>query len=166
MYKNSFIDKYISNPLKDLSFGYSTLVFFSPTELENAQIGYSINNKGNLIIGEKPGDWKIYWLVIGYDELDGDPIFVDVNSDVFPIFSAEHGQGVWNPIPISSSFESFCSTLNEIRNIAHGRENPISLEKKPLSAKVKDNVLQKIRLLNPNLDIFYWENFINNSVDI
>ncbi len=66
-------------PIARVSLGYTTVVIFSESELEEAQVGYSESDSGETFRGEKKGDWKKSWLVIGFEDLCGDPIFVDLN---------------------------------------------------------------------------------------
>lgn len=47
---------------------------FSRDEFEEGQLGYSVDGKGNSLVGNAEGDWKESWYVIGYDEDLGDPI--------------------------------------------------------------------------------------------
>ena len=96
------IAKY-TGKLKDLSFhevtiGYSTIYLFAKSGLVEGQKGYSVDPNGKILTGEKDGDWKNSWLVIGYEELCGDPIFVDLNLEHLPVFTAIHGIGSWNKI--------------------------------------------------------------------
>ncbi len=74
------IAKY-TEKLKDLSFhevtiGYTTIYLFAETELSEGQKGYSVDPNGKSLVGGKDGDWKNSWLVIGFEELCGDPIFL------------------------------------------------------------------------------------------
>ncbi len=102
---------------------------------------------------------KYSWLVIGYEELCGDPFFVDLNEKELPVFTAAHGEGAWNPLLIASSFIGFIECLNEIRRISNGRDNPVSLEKNPLPEVEQNQVLSKISELNGNASLEFWESW-------
>ncbi len=41
---------------------------FSRDEIEEGQLGYSLDDKDNTLVGNTEGDWKVTWFVIGYDE--------------------------------------------------------------------------------------------------
>jgi hypothetical protein len=50
------------------------------------------------LTGQSEGDWKPNWLVIGFEDLCGDPLFVDIESAGFPVFTAAHGMENWKAI--------------------------------------------------------------------
>lgn len=80
---------------------------FSREEFEEGQLGYRMDIDGNSLTGDNEGDWKENWYVIGYDELVGDPIFIDINNKNYPILTAMHGEGEWEP-------EIMFSSLNKL----------------------------------------------------
>ena len=67
-------------PVEKVSCGYRAVTLFSEAELEDAQIGYSIGEGGEDVTGESDGDWRANWLVIGDEDVCGDPIFVDLTE--------------------------------------------------------------------------------------
>jgi hypothetical protein len=78
---------------------------FSRNEFKEGQLGYRVDEEGNnLIIDDS--DWKESWYVIGYEELFGDPIIVDIQDSNFPIFTIAH-DGEWIPQYLANSFETF-----------------------------------------------------------
>lgn len=84
---------------------------FSRDEFEEGQLGYSVGLENESLIGNEKGDWKESWFVIGYEELMGDPFFVDVKDVNFPVYTAEHGMGEWEPLLYSNSLEEFLAEL-------------------------------------------------------
>lgn len=84
---------------------------FSKDEFEEGQLGYREDEEGNSFIGNNEGDWKVGWFVIGYDEDLGDPIFVDINNKNYPVLTAEHGMGEWEPSVLYDSFEEFINNI-------------------------------------------------------
>ncbi|MFV5169711.1 hypothetical protein [Bacillus cereus] len=80
---------------------------FSREEFEEGQLGYSVDEKDNSLTGDSEGDWKETWYVIGYDENLGDPIFVDIEDKNYPIMTAMHGEGDWEPEIMFSSLNEF-----------------------------------------------------------
>ncbi|MBK9163837.1 MAG: SMI1/KNR4 family protein [Acidobacteria bacterium] len=143
--------------LKSFSLGYSGLRFFNESELSDGQLGYSVDPDGRSLAGSNPGDWKDGWTVIGYDERCGDPIFVDLNSEGFPVFTAVHGLGEWTPKQIGDTLESFRKCVDEISAISIGRENPVKLEANPISNLMRQEVLKKIKSFSLDSDLEFWE---------
>ncbi|PFD98369.1 hypothetical protein COE15_21500 [Bacillus cereus] len=85
---------------------------FSRADFEEGQLGYRVGGLENeSLIGNEKGDWKESWFVIGYEELMGDPFFVDVKDIDFPVYTAEHGMGEWEPLLHSDSLKEFLSVL-------------------------------------------------------
>ncbi|HEK9098975.1 hypothetical protein KFD70_05640 [Bacillus pfraonensis] len=85
---------------------------FSRDEFEEGQLGYRVGGLENeSLIGNEKGDWKDSWFVIGYEELMGDPFFVDVKDVHFPVYTAEHGMDAWEPLLHSDSLEKFLTEL-------------------------------------------------------
>ncbi|WP_445613698.1 hypothetical protein [Geobacillus sp. YF-1] len=100
---------------REFKFESVEVYIFSPDEIDNAQIGYSIDLRGNSLTGENKGDWKGAWLVIGHDLEVGDPIFVDLSSPNYPVFTAKHGLGYWEAVLLSESLFLFF-TGDELTN--------------------------------------------------
>jgi hypothetical protein len=148
-------------PLAQVSLGYTTVAIFSESELEEAQLGYGVSDSGETFTGEKKGDWKKSWLVIGSEDLCGDPIFVDLDAPELPVFSAAHGQGEWTPVMIASSFEGFVKALQEIESISDGRQNPVQLQRNPLLVSERERVLRRIAELNPDASLDFWESWFS-----
>lgn len=80
-----------------------TFALFKENELETEQLGYSVDEQGNFLTGNAKGDWHEGWIVIGYEEDLGDPLIVDTSQEGHPVFTAEHGSGDWEPIPLFNS---------------------------------------------------------------
>ena len=142
--------------LEEISLGYTTLHFFSAEEYVAGQIGYSVDPNGNSLVGENNGDWKQTWGVIGFEDLCGDPIFVDIGAAQLPVYTAAHGAGDWNPTLIADSFEGFRKSLKIVREIAAGRENAVKLEANPIGVEEAGRALNSIGAINPNSDIEFW----------
>ncbi|MEH7248264.1 hypothetical protein V7114_15920 [Neobacillus niacini] len=83
----------------------------SRDEFEEGQLGYREDEKGNSFVGNNEGDWKVSWFVIGYDEDLGDPIFVDIHNKNYPVLTAEHGMGEWEPSILYDSLEDFIKDI-------------------------------------------------------
>ena len=81
-----------------VSLGYFAIHIYDVEELEEAQIGYSVHPSGTSLIDENPGSWQTNWVVIGYEDGCGDPIFIDSEADGFPVYTAIHGTGYWSRV--------------------------------------------------------------------
>lgn len=147
----------------EISFGSTTIRVYRPKELTSAQIGYSIDPKGRPLFGDKNGDWRKTWLVIGYDETCGDPIFIDTSEEGYPVYTAMIGQGRWDPVCIAVSLTAFGHTLSVIAIVAKGREYPVALEQNPLTQSEKDTALATIRKHNPRIDLEFWQTLLSES---
>jgi hypothetical protein len=136
------------------------VTLFADHEIHDAQVGYSIGDSGKSFVGEQVGDWKENWLVIGYEDLCGDPIFIDLSQSELPVFTAAHGEGDWNPILIGSSLDGFVQALIEVERLAQGRNNPVQLERKPLTEIECEMVLSRIAKLNRNASLEFRQNWL------
>ncbi|MED1569195.1 copper resistance protein [Bacillus paramycoides] len=141
---------------RELSIGYSVLIIYSNDALEKEQLGYSIDNKGNSLIGTNKGDWRQSWFVIGHEEEYGNPIFVDMSRRYLPVYTAEHGEGEWNPRIVSSSLKGFIKTSNYLYDLSKGRETPIENKDNALSVSDKAKLLTKIIIQTKRLNIRFW----------
>jgi hypothetical protein len=93
--------------VEDPEIGTVSIHLFTREEFEEGQIGYSVDQEGNSLTGNNEGDWKESWYVIGYDEDLGDPIFVDIENKNYPVMTAMHGAGDWEPEVTFSSLDEF-----------------------------------------------------------
>jgi hypothetical protein len=141
----------------EVSYGYEKVYIHRSAALESAQVGYSVRATGESLTGDRDGDWHRNWVVIGYEELCGDPIFIDTSREGFPVYTAMHGTGRWDAQPIAVSLEAFDLALKAIARIAIGREHPGVLAQNPLPASEKDATISAIRRANPGIDLEFWE---------
>lgn len=159
MDKQHYIDIRRKVSVDNVSLGYQTVTLFPVDELEEAQLGYSVSESGEVLSGDNEGDWKSSWFVIASEDLLGNPLFVDLNEEQLPVYTATHGEGAWNPIMVSSSFHSFIQALEEIDDIAEGRRNPVELERNPLSDAERENTLRRIAEINGGVYLEFWESW-------
>ncbi len=146
--------------IREVSFGSTTIHLFSEDELLKGQVGYSIDPNGTSLIGTEEGDWKSNWFVIGYEDLCGDPFFIDLDTDNFPVLTAIHGIGSWNEQEVAESFSKFISILELIDKISINRKTIVLLEQNPLSSKEKRMILEEIRKGIQNSSTSFWENLL------
>ncbi|PHE09496.1 thiamine transporter [Bacillus pseudomycoides] len=90
------------------------IYLFHENELEKGQIGYRYDKNKNSLMSGKKGDWQESWIVIGYDTDIGDPIFVDIDNPLHPIYTAEQGSEIWEPVCIARSIDEIMKQLKEI----------------------------------------------------
>jgi len=147
--------------ISQVSFGSTTIHLFSEDELSKGQIGYSIDSNGKPLTGNDEGDWKRGWFVIGFEDLCGDPIFIDLEMDCFPVFTAMHGIGHWNEQEVAETFEGFVGVLEVIAGVSKGRNTDALLEQNPLSSKEKRAILAEIKKIIPNSSTGFWENLLD-----
>ena len=123
----------------ETSLGSANIHVYRPHELKLAQVGYSISPTGKSLVDDQPGGWQRAWLVIGYDEAGGDPLFIDTSKDGYPVYVAMTGKGRWDPVPIANSLKGFANALLALttlaksqieyccsRNHLHHRKNKLS----------------------------------------
>lgn len=159
LFQNENFKNFISKA-EDVSIGYSEINIFKLENIEKEQIGYSVAEKGKSLIGNNKGEWKKNWIVIATDNM-GDPIFVDNEKSNLPVFTAEHGNGAWEENCIANSIENFSRILKDLKQLSIKRENPVQLEKNPISETELELFLSKNE--NLGIDIEYWEVFLDND---
>lgn len=142
-----------SAPFDSVSFGHHGICLTAVAELEQAQEGYGI-------VPDQRTTWNPEWVVIGHDEMCGDPIFIDTDDDDFPVYTAEHGAGEWRPQLIAFSFQHLIDILGQFRSFRGGRTSPAELERQPITPEEKTGLLAFIRDRNPDIDISVWEDWL------
>lgn len=149
--------------LREVSFGVQTIHVGQASEIPSLQTGYSISSSGQPLTGTGVGDWQKEWIVIGYEECCGDPIFIDSSKKDYPVYTAMHGEGPWDPTQIAVSLEAFGRALSVLAKTAKGRESPVALEANPLSQSEKEATLATFQSNNPGLDLQFWEILLTES---
>jgi hypothetical protein len=147
---------------KELSLGYHAIHVYQPNELASGQIGYSVSPTGKKLVGDGDGDWQKSWLLIGYDESGGDPLFIDTSEEEYPVYTTIVGQGRWDRTRVADSLAAFGHALSAVAEVAEGREYPVALEQNPLSKDERDNVLASIRQHNPKVNMSFWEMILDS----
>ena len=137
-------------PFDSVEIGYASIHLAPVPELEAAQQGYSIVPGGET-------DWKDEWVVIGYEGLCGDPIFIDTDDDEYPVYTAAHGMGEWSPRLIAFTFRHFVQILEQLQVLARGRSNPVELEGNPITDEEREAFMEIIRRDSPDIDFTFWE---------
>lgn len=83
-------------------------------DFEDMQMGYRYDPVQECsLITEKPGSWQKSWYVIAQNAL-GDPFFLDLDKEDYPVYTAMHGSGAWEPIVVAESLVQFTEILHRI----------------------------------------------------
>src|SRR5688572_18401690 len=145
--------------VSEVALGYRTVVILDPDGLDNAQVGYSRAPDGSDLTGPDDGAWRRSWVVVGHEDQCGDPLFVDTASGEWPVYTAMHGEGMWEPVPIAVSFDAFLAALAKVRAASAGRETPVALENNPFSEAERSDLLAAISKANPGCELAFWESW-------
>jgi hypothetical protein len=143
-----------SVPFDAVSFGYLAVHLLKPGEIEGGQDGYP-----DWAAAESGQDWKEEYLVIGHEDLAGDPLFIDTSDALFPVYTAVHGEGEWEPDMIACSFRDFAYFLTLIRQASAGRDNPTALESNPLSEEERARILGEIA--DTGISSTFWKDWLD-----
>ncbi len=149
-------------PIREIQLGYAGIQLFTADQVQDGQVGYSVDLQGQSLTGSKEGKWQQNWIVIGNESTCGDPIFIDASDSNLPVYAAPHGEGTWVPELIALSFDKFAECLKLLARISQGRENPVALENNPLSDEEKEKVQSQIINLNPGIDGSFWALFLES----
>ena len=76
-----------------------------------------------------------------------------------PVYTTTHGEGVWNPVLVASSFKGFVQSLLEVWRVSNGRSYPAELERNPLADAEREQVLNRIAELSGNASLEFWESW-------
>jgi hypothetical protein len=138
-------------PFDSVSVGYGSIHLWPVVELQAAQKGYGIIPEGGKT------DWRDEWIVIGYEGLCGDPIFIATNDANFPVYTAAHGTGQWRPKLLAATFRHFIEILQRLQLLARGRATPAEMARHPITKKEEESFLAFIRAGSPDARLTFWE---------
>ena len=144
---------------EEIYFGCRALRLASVSNIEEMQLGYSVDGRGNDLTGDSEGDWQMSWIVIGYDADLGDPFFVDTLEEGFPVYTAMHGTGSWQAVLVSSSMSTFISALKYLVEICKQKFAQIYPDNTTITAPEKLQEIER-RLLEISGEKIYWPDFI------
>ncbi len=134
--------------INDIEIGVSDIHLYSKEEIEEGQVGYRVDDKGNTI-KEWIGD---NYIVIGHDSCCGDPIITDISDKKLPVYSMFHDD--WESLEkITDDFQQYLDILKKIDETDLGNE------------KDKDNLILEINKIVPNEAEDYWTSIIQNAYD-
>jgi hypothetical protein len=131
---------------ESVDYGTGGLLLFTPEDVPQGQLGYTVTTDGRSLVGVGPGDWRPEWVVIGYETACGDPIFASQESP-HPVFTAMHGQGSWDPQLVAQSLEVFRDCLLLFQRFAIGRNGQLERDANLPTAEERAQYLQNIRTM-------------------
>lgn len=133
---------------------------FSFKEIDECQIGYSIDSDGNSLVTEEEDTWNDSWIVIGYETLCGDPIIIELNEAGYPVCRLMHGMGSWdNGTFLANSMQSFLHILKDIRSFL--TEKQIVRGKRTIQHKELKALVNSVIEKNKAGDFEIWESLLN-----
>ena len=141
---------------RSVNVGYAGLTLLSARSLAKGQVGYARDPKGRSLTGRRKGAWRETWVVIGHETMCGDPIFVDLARPGWPVYTAMHGEGVWDPVPVARSFEGFVEGMQVMERASRGRSSPVALERKPLRPAELAKLKKNLRCLGAAAEQQFW----------
>ncbi|KGR86994.1 hypothetical protein [Lysinibacillus odysseyi] len=138
---------------------------FSFDELDEYQIGYSIDLNGNSLVTDEADTWDDSWVVIGYETLCGDPIIIELNEAGYPVSRLMHGMGSWNNGTfLADSIKSFLSILKDIRCFL--TEKQMLQGKKMIQHKELKVLVNSMIEKNKTVDFEIWEALLQPLFDM
>jgi hypothetical protein len=161
MHNRKYQEALRSIPFRSVSFGSMAVRLYDSEQFAEAQIGYSIHPDGTSLISDDPGSCKENWLIVGYEDLGSDPVFIDTSAEESGVYTAMHGTGSWDTRLVASDVRGFAKALETIATLSRGRENPVEIDANPLSVDERDRALGEIKRNNPEADISFWEDWLN-----
>ena len=135
-----------ANVISTLSFGITEISISDVENIEKAQIGYGVDSRG-----EKIEAWPEHWIVIGHENLSGDPIFIDLEEEDIAVCTAMEGMGDWSEVLISKSLKGF---IDSLQFLAHYSNQP------PIKEDAKELIRGKLMKLSGLEELDFWENIL------
>lgn len=151
-------------PFSWISIGFKQIFLYSEQEGIEGQKGYRSGFSEDALFSSFDGDWNPNWYVIGKDELNS-AFYIDISQEEPEIFIALSGFDEWQQINVAANSSNFVKILSWIEKISVGRETEELLEKNPIPDIIKEQVLLQIKKENPNSEVSYWAEFLDNFED-
>ena len=156
---HEIIETIKSKNLGEVFFGSSGFNIAGEANINDFQLGYSVDSDGRDISGSNEGDWQKSWIVIGTDTEVGDPFFVDTSEASLPVYTAMHGMGEWSAELVASSLVSFLDALSYLKDISKQDFAQIDPDENTVTdPKELAAIAQKLQDISG--EKYYWQNFI------
>ncbi len=146
-----------------ISFAFGGFELLSNDEIQSKQVGYSHLEDGTNICSIAEGNWRSEWIIIGWNSLQGDPIFLDCSDHEYPVYTAAHGGGAWDPNLLSSSYSGFLEILKELKILASTRPHPVALQENPMTQEEYDSFIECCIKFGRLDDPYLWEIMVEDE---
>ncbi|MBO1582747.1 SMI1/KNR4 family protein [Bacillus sp. XF8] len=144
---------------------YVNFDIFSFEQLDEFQVGYSIDTDGNSLVTDEEDTWDANWIVIAYETMCGDPIIIDLNEDGYPISSLMHGMDSWDVGGfLADSMDSFINFIKDIGNFL--TEKQVLEGKRIIQNRELKTLLNKFLEKNKFADFEIWHSLLSPLFDI
>ncbi|PFW93938.1 SMI1/KNR4 family protein [Bacillus pseudomycoides] len=144
---------------------YVNFDIFSFEQLDEFQVGYSIDTDGNSLVTDEEDTWDANWIVIAYETMCGDPIIIDLNEDGYPISSLMHGMDSWGVGGfLADSMDSFINFIKDIGNFL--TEKQVLEGKRIIQNRELKTLLNKFLEINKFADFEIWHSLLSPLFDI
>ncbi|MCR8861135.1 MULTISPECIES: SMI1/KNR4 family protein [Bacillus] len=144
---------------------YVNFDIFSFEQLDEFQVGYSIDTDGNSLVTDEEDTWDANWIVIAYETMCGDPIIIDLNEDGYPISSLMHGMDSWGVGGfLADSMDSFINFIKDIGNFL--TEKQVLEGKRIIQNRELKTLLNKFLEKNKFADFEIWHSLLSPLFDI
>ncbi|QYK11774.1 hypothetical protein K0I63_13475 [Shewanella rhizosphaerae] len=148
-----------SKKLREVFFGSNGFNIADEENINDFQLGYSVDSDGGDISGSHEGDWQKNWIVIGTDTEVGDPFFVDTSEASLPVYTAMHGMGEWSAELVSNSLVSFLDALSYLNDISKQDFARIDPDENTVTDPKELAAIER-KLQDISGEKYYWQNFI------
>jgi len=152
------------NQVTEIYFGCHGFNLIKSNQIDEMQLGYSVHPDGSDLCGTNEGDWFKEWIVIGTDTEVGDPFFVDSNDTNYPVYTAMHGMGSWEPDLVSKTLEAFLEGLIYLQSISNQSYSLIDPNEKTVVDEVQLNSI-KTKLIELCGTDDFWEPFFEQYIE-
>ena len=144
---------------------FINIEMFPFEQLDEYQVGYSVDSDGNSLITDEEDTWDEHWIVIAYESLCGDPIIIELNEDRYPVSLLMHGMGSWdNGIYLADSLESFLKSIIELADVL--TEKQVLKGKYNIQHKELKVLLNNIVEISNSANFESWESLLSPLFDI
>lgn len=161
MIKKKLLDILSSLNSHEVFFGpQGFLVANTPSALEQAQYGFGQDENGHDLSGTNAGDWQSSWLIIARDTELGDPYFVDVSDNEFPVYTAFLGESGWEIEQVTVSLLGFVNCMNILHSNGEQTQAQFVPDDNTLIDEAGLAVLQQKLSANAE-NAAFWQMFFN-----
>ena len=144
---------------------YINIEIFPFEQLDECQVGYSVDPDGNSLVTDEEDTWNENWIVIAYESLCGDPIIIELNEERYPVLLLMHGMGSWdNGIYLADSLESFLKSIIELVDFL--TEKQVLNGKYNIQHKELKILLNNIVKISNSANLESWESLLSPLFDI